>query len=154
MRDQLRKLWVFSSDAQCRTWRVPGVRGDWSPRPHSPKPFHGEEIRNFTQASGVQRWQLRITSVEERVFKRTEDQSRKPHGGPSTAHGAWGGGRSGAGPQDHWVRRRASASGAQAGPQEEQKAGFLVSPGVRGGRDAAPPQVHTHCNGADSTSCR
>lgn len=87
MSDQLRKPWVFSSDAECWTWRVPGVRGDWSPRPHSPKPFHGEKIRKFTGASGVHRRQLRITSVEERVCKRAEDRSRKPHGGPSTAHG-------------------------------------------------------------------
>ena len=140
MRDQLRKPWAFSSDAKCRTWRVPGVRGDWSPRPHSPKPFHGEEIRKFTWASGVHKWQLRITSVKERVCKRAEDRSRKPHGGPSTAHGPWGGGGwggvwgwresvRGGGPQDHWVIRRASASGARAGPQEEeQKAGFSVPP--------------------------
>lgn len=96
MRDQLQKPRVFSSDAECRTWRIPGVRGDWSPRPHSRKPFHGKEIRKFTQASGVNRWQLKITSVEERVCKRAEDPPR--HTGPEVR---------GAVPQDSGVIRRA-----------------------------------------------
>ena len=129
MRNQLQKPWIFSSDAECRTWRVPGVRGDWSPRPHSQKPFHGKEIRKFTQASGVHRWQLRITSVEERVCKRAEDQSRKPHGGPSTAHWAWGGGSGASGP---WGDKKSLSIRGTAGPQEEQKAGFTVSPQCEG----------------------
>lgn len=150
MSDQVWIAQVFSSDAEhrewvCwatrRTWRVPGGhRGGWSPHPHSPKPFHGEEALKFTYACGVHRKQLRITSVWERAWERAEDRSQK--GGPSTR------GLRGA-PQDHWVIRRPSASGHRlVTGRMHRKQGFTVLPGMRGRQGSSttpishpPPRV-------------